>query len=154
MSSTSDDTQAAMIYPTVNQCERWRNRANDLEMSISEFIQAIVEVGIKVNHGFKLELKRDESPQELREQQDELRDELKCPHERIKRLERQVCRGERGAIIEFIKKNPGASHAEVGQHIVDSCPERLQAHIEFLNRKKIRVDDDPYHPISSDEVDQ
>lgn len=154
MSSTSNDTQAAMIYPTVDQYERWRDRANDLDMGVSEFIQAIVEAGIKVNHGFELGLKRDESRQELREQQNELRDELKRPHERIKRLERQVCRGERGAIIEFIKRNLGASHAEVGQHIVDSYPKRLQAHIEFLNRKEIRVDDDRYYPIDSDEVTQ
>lgn len=154
MSSTSDNTQAAMTYTTVDYYERWKDLASDLDMGVSEFMQAMVGAGIKVDHRFESELERDESWQELREQRNDLRNELERARERIKRLERQVYRGERGAIIEFIEENPGASHAEVGQHIVDSYTERLQAHIEFLEGKEIRVDGDQYYPIDSDEVDQ
>ena len=46
---TSDDTQPAMAYPTAEQYARWKARAEELDMSVSEFIQAMVEAGIKTD---------------------------------------------------------------------------------------------------------
>lgn len=148
MSSTSDDTQPAMAYPTTDQYERWKDRAAELDMSVSEFMQAMVEAGIKVDRGFELNLERDESRRELRKQRNDLRDELQHARDRIVQLENQLHRGERAAIIEFIKDNPGATHAEVGQEIIETYPDRLKDHIEFLEGEEIRIEDDRYYPLS------
>lgn len=145
--STSDDTQPAMTYPTVDQYERWKDRAGKLDMSVSEFMQSMVEAGIKVDKGFELELERDESRQELRAQRNDLRDELDHARNRMAELENQLYRGERGAITEFIEENPGASYAEIGQHIVDTAPERVNRHLEDLEGDVLRNDDGSYYLV-------
>lgn len=148
--STSDSTQAAMTYPTKTQYSRWKDRANELDMSVSEFMQSMVEAGIKVDKGFELDLERDETRQELREQRNDLRDELEHARNRISKLENQLHRGERAAIIEFVEDNPGATHGELGQHIVDTLSDRLPKYIEELDGEEIRIEGDQYYPISDE----
>ena len=148
--STSDDTQAAMTYPTTDQYSRWKDRAAELDMSVSEFMQSMVEAGIKVDKGFELDLERDETRQELREQRNDLRDELEHARNRISKLENQLHRGERAKIIEFVAENPGVSHGELGQEIVDTVSDRLPKHIEELDGEEIRIEGDEYYPVSDE----
>lgn len=107
------DTQPAMSYPTAEQYERWKDRAAELDMSVSEFIQAMVEAGIKVDKGFELNMERDETNRELREQRNDLRDELERARRRIEELEDRLHHGERETIIQFVEENPGATPAEI-----------------------------------------
>ena len=147
MSSTSDDTQPAMTYPTTAQYERWKDRADDLDMSVSEFMQNMVEAGIKVDRGFEIDLERDESRQELRAQRNDLKEELEHARNRIEKLENQLHRGERAALIEHVKENPGISHGNLGQHLMDTVSDRLPDYIEELEGEHIRIEDDRYHPV-------
>ena len=50
-----------MTCLTADQYDRWKEWADDLEMSVSEFIQNIVEAGIRVGGGFEINFERDES---------------------------------------------------------------------------------------------
>jgi len=158
MSSTSDDTQAAMTYPTVDQYERWKDRAAELDMSVSEFVQSMVEAGIKVDKGFEVELERDETRQELRAQRNDLRDELEHARNRIDELEEHLYCGERAALIDHVQENPGISHGELGQYLVDTVSNRLPDYIEELEGEEIRIEhgseNDRYYPVDESEGEQ
>ena len=88
----SSDTQPAMTYPTTRQYERWKDRAAEFDMSVSEFMQAMVEAGLKK---FDATVDPDETNQELREQRNDLKDELDRTRARIRTLEDRLHNDER-----------------------------------------------------------
>lgn len=103
MSSVSDDTQPAMTYPTNAQYARWKKRADELDMSVSEFMQGMIEAGMKK---FDATVEPDETPYELREQRNDLKDELDHARARIDRLENRLHRSERAAVSQYVEQNP------------------------------------------------
>ena len=143
----SADTQPAMTYPTSDQYERWKARAQEVDMSVSKFMQAMIEAGIKVDKGFELIFERDETTAELRDQRNALRSELNRARNRIARLEDRLLRSEREAVREFIEENPGICHAQVIQHVIDTVPERVNHHLEDLEAKDIHVSGESYYPV-------
>ena len=66
----SSETQPAMTYPTEDQYDRWKQQAEEFDMSVSEFMQAMVEAGLKK---FDATVEPDETARELREQRNDLR---------------------------------------------------------------------------------
>ena len=144
---TGENTQPAMAYPTKNQYSRWKDRAADLDMSISEFVQAMVEAGMKVDRGFKLSLERDETRRDLRLRRNELREELDTSRERIGELEERLYHGEQSVIREFVNNNPGVDYGEIVQHVIDTVPERVIQQLEDLEGEVLFVgDDDRFYP--------
>lgn len=144
---TETDKQPAMTYPTPEQYEAWKAEAAEMDMSVSEWIQAMVEAGRKK---FDAQVTPDETAAELREQRNDLKDELDHARERIEKLEQRLHQGERAAIIEFVEENPGASYGEIGQHIADTVPERLTRHLDELEGDALAVDNDSYYPVEGD----
>jgi len=136
---TDTNKQPAMTYPTPEQYEGWKAEADEMDMSISEWIQAMVEAGRKK---FDATVEPDETPQELREQRNDLKEELEHARERIDKLESQLHRSERAAIIEFVEDNPGATFGEIGQHLADTVSERIRPHMDALEGGEIRADVD------------
>lgn len=137
-----------MTYPTVDQYERWKAEAAAFDMSVSEFMQAMVEAGLKK---FDTAVDPDETAPELREQRNDLRDELKHARTRIERLETRLYQGEQAAVRRYIEQNPGATYDEIIQHAMDTVPERVTDHLDDLEGKDVRVADDGYYPLESDE---
>lgn len=145
----SSDTQHATTYPTSDQYKRWKARAGDFDMSTSEFIQAMVEAGMKK---FDASVEPDETNDELREQRNDLKHELNHARERITDLEEQVHRGERATVREYVENNPGAEFGEIVQEVIDTAPERVNRHLEDLEGDELRVEGDRYHPADGGEV--
>lgn len=144
---TGQDTQPAMAYPTKKQYARWKDRAADLDMSLSEFVQAMVEAGMKVDRGFEVSLERDETSQDLRVRRNEIKEELEASRERISELEERLYHGEQSVIRDFVKNNPGANYGEIVQHVIDTVPERVIQHLEDLEGEVLFVgDDDRFYP--------
>ncbi|MGQ5515685.1 hypothetical protein [Halococcus saccharolyticus] len=139
------DTQPAMAYPTSDQYDRWKQRANEFDMSVSEFMQAMVEAGMKK---FDASVEPDETNRELRDQRNDLKDELDRTRERVAELEEQVHRGERAAVRRYVEQNPGTSFGQIVQRVVDTAPERVNRHIEDLEDDALRVEDDQYYPTN------
>ncbi|ESS06783.1 MAG: hypothetical protein A07HB70_01054 [uncultured archaeon A07HB70] len=137
-----------MTYPTPEQYEAWKADAKDMDMSVSEWIQAMVEAGRKK---FDATVELDETTEELRRQRNGLKDELEHARERINNLEAQVHRGERATIIEFVENNPGATYGEIGQELADTVPERLQPHLDALEGREMYREDDRYYPAENEE---
>lgn len=140
---TDTNKKQAMIYPTKTQYEAWKDEADDMDMSVSEWVQAMVEAGRKK---FTANVDPDENAQQLRRQRNDLKKELNRARNRIDKLETQLHRGERKAIQDYIADNPGASFDDVTRHVIDTVPERVNRHLDELEGDTIAVDGDEYYP--------
>jgi hypothetical protein len=67
------DTQPAITYPTADQYDRWKRQVEEFDMSVSQILQSMVEAGLKK---FDAAVEPDETTRELRDQRNDLRNEL------------------------------------------------------------------------------
>jgi len=139
------ESHPATAYPTQVQYDRWADRAEEYGMSISEFIQAMVEAGIKK---FDARVEPDESHRELREQRNDIKNELERARDRIDTLEAQLYSTERETIRTYVEKNPGATYEEVTQQIIDTTPDRVNGHLDALQGDSIEAVGDRYYPAT------
>jgi len=144
---TDTDKQPAMTYPTPEQYETWKEEADDMDMSTSEWMQAMIEAGRKK---FDAQIDPDESAQELREQRNDLKDQLDLARDRIEELETQLHHGEQEVVRQFVRDNPGATFSEIVQHVQDTVPERVNQHLDELEGDALYVDGDEYHPLEGE----
>ncbi|WP_136602226.1 hypothetical protein [Salinigranum halophilum] len=118
-------------YPTEEQSERWSRRAEELGMTKSDLVASMVEAGLKAAEGFE-HVGLDETEADLREQRNELRDELEAARARVADLEERVYRGERREAERFVSENPGCSHSELINHLQSTVPGRMDRVTEGL----------------------
>lgn len=76
----SKNTQPAMAYPTTEQYKQWKDRAEQMDMSVSEFMKAMTEAGWKK---FDANVEPDQTNRELREQRNDLKQELERDSESV-----------------------------------------------------------------------
>jgi predicted nuclease with TOPRIM domain len=133
-----------MTYPTPAEHGDWKAAAEAMDMSLSEWIQAMVRAGRK---NFDATVEPDESTRELREQRNDLKEELERARDRITTLERQLYRGERQEIRDFVQDNPGATYGEIQQRVVDTVPGRVDRLLDELEGGALDVDGDGYYPM-------
>lgn len=150
------DGPAVYVYPTAEQKVRWDERKEQVgARSLSQFVCDMVEAGIKADKGFSTDVTPDESIHELRQQRNDLKDELEHARARIERLEEQLHHGEREAIEEFIENNPGATYDEIVRHLIDTVPERINRHLDDMEGETLTHDPDSgeYYPTTASEVE-
>lgn len=140
------NSRHAATYPSEDQYLRWQDRADDLGMSTSEFMEAMIEAGMKK---FDATVEPDETNQELRQQRNELKSELDSARDRIRELEDAVYHGERQTIKRYVDANPGATYDEVIQHVIDTVPQRVTTHLDDLEGDALRYVDEAYYPAES-----
>jgi ElaB/YqjD/DUF883 family membrane-anchored ribosome-binding protein len=140
------DSKHAATYPTQQQYTCWKKRADELGMSTSEFIEAMVEAGMKK---FDASATLDETNRELRQQRNELKNELDRARERIQDLEDAVYHGERQTIKEYVRANPGAEYDEIIRHVMQTVPERVTTQLDDMEGEDLLFDDDRYYPTNS-----
>lgn len=116
-------------------------------MSVSEWMQAMIEAGRKK---FDATIEPDESVEQLREQRNDLKEELEHARERIEKLETQLHTSEREKIRQFVEDNPGATVGEIGQELVDTVPERLDPHLDALEGEALIKRGDSYYSAGDD----
>ena len=138
------ESKRAVTYPTNHQYEQWSDRADELGYSsVSQYIQDMVEAG---NKKFDATVEPGETNRELRQQRNDLKEELAHTRDRVAELEEQLHRDERATIREYVKQNPGAEFGDIVQHVVDTAPERVNRHLDALDGDALRVEDDHYYP--------
>jgi ElaB/YqjD/DUF883 family membrane-anchored ribosome-binding protein len=142
------DSRHTATYPSEEQYQRWQDRADDLGMSMSEFMEAMVEAGMKK---FDVSVEPDETNQELRQQRNELKTELDRTRDRIQELEDAVYHGERRTIKRYVEDNPGATYDEVIQHVIDTVPQRVTTHLDDLEGDELQYVDGGYYPAESED---
>ena len=136
------ESKHAATYPTQQQYDRWAARADELGMSTSEFIEAMVEAGMK---NFDATVNPDETNRELRQQRDELKGELDRARVRIQDLEDTVYHGERQTINEYVQENPGAPYDEIIRHVMRTVPKRVTTHLDDMEGEELLFDDGRYY---------
>lgn len=146
-----DDSHPTMTYPTEEQYDRWERKADELDMSMSEFVECMVEAGLKK---FDVDVTPDETNRELREQRNDLKAELDRARDRIEQLEEDLHHGERGAIRNFVETNPGATYDEIVQYVIDTAAGRVTTHLDGLEGDALRVETDDdgtelYYPTNN-----
>ena len=108
----SSDSQMAATYVPQTQYARWKRRAEELDMSVSEFIKSMVEAGSKK---FEATVEPDEAARELREQRNYYKTQLDRAQSRVSKLEDRLDQGERG-IRRFEDRPPrGGSPGGAGR---------------------------------------
>lgn len=135
-------SEQMFVYPDEEQAERWKARCEELEVSKSEFIQNMVEAGLK---SFDASVDPDESLMELREQRNRLRKDLRNAHNRVESLENRLDRGERAAIIEFVQDNPGVEYEDIMQHLANSIGSRLSDNLDMMEGETLTAEDGSYY---------
>lgn len=141
-------SQATMTYPTEEQHSRWKENAEKHGMSLSEYIQAMVEAGQKK---FEVDGTPDETKKELRRQRNDLREQLEIARERIEQLERENYTTEREQIRSFVRENPGVTFSDVVNHVNQKSDDRVNDHLEAMNGQYIRFEGDEIYPEGTDE---
>lgn len=136
------ESKHAATYPSQSQYERWESRADELGMSISEFIEAMVEAGMKK---FDVVVDPDKTNRELRQQRDDLKEELDRARERNQELEEAAYYGERRTIREYIRDNPGAPYDDIIRHVIKTVPERVTVQLDDLEGQEILFEDGQYY---------
>lgn len=134
-------------YPTDEQLERWEQRAAEMDVSFSEWVQGMVEAGMK---NFTPRVKRDEGVSELREQRNDLREELEATRSRVQELETALYQGERETIAEYVEGNPGVEYGEIVQHVMNSTPERVSRQLDVLDGERVQRDGETFYPVEGD----
>lgn len=143
----STDRQHTATYITENQHKQWKERANELDMTLSEFIQAMTEAGMKK---FEVAVEPDETNRELRTQRNDLQKELDSARDRIQSLEDQLYRREYSTIVRFIHENSGATYDDIVRHVISTVPVRVNDHLQELEGEEIEEEADSYKPITGD----
>lgn len=143
MPGNGSDTQPTMTYPTEAQHARWKEEADAMDMSLSEFLQAMTEAGLKK---FTVDVEPDESVSEIRRQRNDLKRELDRARNRISNLEEQLQTREREAIKSFVSENPGAELDEIIQHLIEGASDRAPKQVEHLVAVgELQYEDGEYH---------
>lgn len=129
----------AKCYPTEEQYTEWKDRADEMGMSVSQWIQNMAEAGHKK---FDADVEPDDTRLELREQRNQYKRDLEEARDRINVLEDRLVDTEHRAIREYIEKNPGCTWDEVVQKLVDTTDERALRHLDAMEGDSIRRDED------------
>jgi hypothetical protein len=74
-------TNHVATYPSDEQLERWKREAEEMDMSFSEWVQGMVEAGLK---NFSPTVDPDEDLHDLRRQRNDLRQELEATRDRMR----------------------------------------------------------------------
>jgi len=149
MSSAGEDTHPTMTYPTEDQYARWQTQAEEMGMSMSEFLQSMTEAGLKKFDVSVVE--PDETQRELRQQRNDLKAELERARKRIGDLEDRLHHGERETIRRYVEDNPGASFDEIARHIIDTVPERVNSHLDGMEGDTLVRRDGEWHLAEAQE---
>lgn len=138
----------AKAYPAEDQYANWKDHADELDMTVSEFISTMVEAGRKK---FDTSVDPDQTGTELREQRNDLKRELERTRQRVNGLENRLHRTERRAIVEYVEENPGCTWDQVIQHLLNTTDERAMDHLDALEGDEVRRDQDGrFYPVKAE----
>lgn len=144
MPDIGEDTDMVTVYANADQHDRWKGRADDFDMSVSGFVKAMVEAGLKK---FDATVEPDETNTELREQRDDLKAELDHARDRINKLEDRLYRSDSAEIERFVERNPGTDFDDITAHLRATVPERANDHLDAMEGDSLEVHNDAYYPI-------
>ncbi len=152
MPDIANDTDMVTVYAKEDQHDRWKARADELDMTVSGYVKAMVEAGMKK---FDASVEPDATNQELREQRDDLKEELDNARDRISKLEDRLYHSDSAELERFVADNPGASFDRITDHLKETVPRRANEHLTAMEGESVEVINDAYFPRDdAEEIEQ
>jgi len=133
----SEDKHVA-TYVSKDQRSRWDEQAEEMDMTRSAWVRAMVEAGLKK---FSRDAQPDETKNSLRQKITDLRKELQRARDRIEKLEEQLHLSEQKAILNYIQENPGAEYGSILQHLTNTAHSRVTRLLDQMEGDKVEIDD-------------
>lgn len=134
--------QPAMCYPSEVQYERWKKRSNEMGYhSVSQWMIDMIEAGTKK---FEVDVTADETNRELREQRNDLQQQIEGYRQRVTELENQLHNTERQQIIEFVEEEEEAEYEAIVRKIGDDVPLRVQQQLDALEGSELAKENGLY----------
>lgn len=134
-------------YVPEEEAEEWEEKASEMGMSLSEWVIAMTRAGQKP---FGREVMPDQSRDDLRQKQNDLRRELQRARDRIEELEEIVHTSEREAILDYVEENPGAEYQNIVQYVVNSANSRVTKILDQMEGAELKIDDNGQMYTNSD----
>ncbi|MYL17354.1 hypothetical protein GLW36_11970 [Halorubrum terrestre] len=131
--------QHVATYVPEELLEDWDEMAEEMDMSRSEWLMAMVEAGRKK---FDRDIQPDESKRDLRQRNTQLWDDYQEASSELKRLKTQLHQTERRAIVEFVEDNQGCQYKEIAKHLQKTRSSRLTKMLDALNGDEIEIDEE------------
>lgn len=125
-------------YPPDERAEEWEEQANEMGMSTSEWIQSMVEAGLKK---FTRDVQPDQTQDDLRRKLNDLREELRRARDRIRYLEDRLHASESEAIVDYLEENPGAEYCDIVQYVVNTANSRVTKLLDRMEGEDIEIDE-------------
>ncbi|KPN31931.1 hypothetical protein SY89_02688 [Halolamina pelagica] len=126
-------------YVGGEQKEDWEDSAEAMGMSLSYWVQSMVEAGRKK---FNRELSPRRSNKELREEVKDLRVKVQEQHAEIGRLLDKAYPSEQEAILDFVEKNQGADYIDIIEHIERTASSRVTNLLTELEGDELVFDEE------------
>jgi len=147
MPDISEDKKVVTTYPQQGLYESWEEHADDLDLSISQYMIRMVEAGRKQ---IDMESVATESLHELQRRTSELQAELQHQRQRNRELERQLKFTAHAEIADYVESNPGVETAEIIQQIADTVPGRVAGHLDAMEGSVLVRRDGQYYPLQEE----
>jgi hypothetical protein len=125
-------------YPSEEVKKKWQQKADEMGMSNSEFVCAMVAAGLKK---FNRGIQPHETCDDLRQSRNYYRDELESARAKIEDLEKKNDLSEREAILEYLEDNPGAEYRDIVQHIANTANSRVTQLLDRIEGDEIEIDE-------------
>ena len=136
------DRVRKVVYLPPQQWDRWEA---DLEESgcatFSEWNRGMVEAELKT---FDARVEPDESWYELREQNNDLKEELDRTREWAGKLEKQSYYTDQAAAARYVEENPDAEFSAIIDHVLATAPDRIARFLD-IQSNSTDVDWRRYH---------
>jgi hypothetical protein len=131
-------TVSIQTYVSPSTEERWLKHADEMGMNKSQFVQAMVEAGLKK---FTRDVNPDQTAKELREHVAELTSALREAREYINRLEERQMAGEHQVVVEYVEENPGCTFRNIADHLALTAPSRATKVLEVIEGDEVAIDE-------------
>lgn len=127
------------VYTPQDRYETWKQEADKLGMSMSQWANAMVEAGLKK---FERDIQPEESKTDLRKRNTQLWNDYEKVRKERDKLETQLHQTERRAIVEFVEGNQGCQYKEIAQHLAKNRGSRLTKLLDALDGEQIEIDEE------------
>lgn len=126
------------VYTPQDRYEAWKQEADELGMSMSQWANAMVEAGLKK---FDRDIQPAESKTELRKRNTKLWNDYERIRKERDKLETQLHQTEQRAIIEFVEENSGCQYKEIAQYLSKNRGSRLTKLLDAMDGEEIEIDE-------------
>lgn len=143
-SQTAVDQKAvATAYVPLPQYERWQEKADERNQSVSSFIATMVELGL---NEVKLEQESPSEIVELRQRLQKVRAERDDLQQSLQQQTQQDYSVGLGRIKEIIIENPGIERREIVNHVVSNPVQFVDKYLDELEESAFRVEEGQWYP--------